>query len=313
MSYASDHSEFADLLRATADARGLPIWIVEKDYYVTRALRALVERIGDQFLFKGGTSLSKGWNLIERFSEDIDLLFQTEEDGRPLGKNQRHNRFKAAEGIVVATPGFTLVKPEGGLSSETGMHRESWFAYTANHTPTTAVSDKIRLEMNCRGGREPHHPRSIQSFLAEFAAGQSATDMGDDLTPFPIECLDVTRTFVEKLFAAYYAFALDRALGRARHYSDLYQLAGLPEVQAFITSEHFAPICADVRGFSVAHWPDRPVPPGTNFAQYDFLVPDAGQLGELTRNYAAERILFFRDPPVMTVILERLRQLPCPV
>jgi predicted nucleotidyltransferase component of viral defense system len=313
MSHASYHGEFPDLLRATADNRGLPVWIVEKDYYVTRALRALRDQIGDQFLFKGGTSLSKGWNLIERFSEDIDLLFQTEEAGQPLGKNQRHTRFKVAESIVVATPGFTLVKPEGGLSSETGMHRESWFAYTATHAPTSPVSDKIRLEMNCRGGREPHQSRSIQSFIAEFAAAQSANDIGDDLTPFPIECLDVTRTFAEKLFAAYYAFVLDRALGRTRHYPDLYQLAGLPEVQAFIASAEFAVICADVHRFSIEHWPDRPVPPGLQFAQYDFLAPTAEQLGELTRNYAAERILFFREPPAMTVILERLRQLPFPV
>jgi hypothetical protein len=126
MSYASDHKDFADLLRATVDARDLPLWIVEKDYYVTRALRALRDQIGDQFLFKGGTSLSKGWNLIERFSEDIDLLFRVEEDGKALGTKKRHTRFKKAEAIVLGAPGFKLFTPEGGLASETGMHRESW-------------------------------------------------------------------------------------------------------------------------------------------------------------------------------------------
>src|SRR5258708_21255314 len=113
MRYASDHLEFRDLLRATAEALDLPIWIVEKDYYVTRALGALCERIGDQFLFKGGTSLSKAFKLIERFSEDIDLLFQMEQGGKPLSKNQRHKRFKIAEEIVAGTPGLNLVKPDG--------------------------------------------------------------------------------------------------------------------------------------------------------------------------------------------------------
>jgi hypothetical protein len=306
--YATDHKDFADLLRATADTRGLPIWIVEKDYYVTRALRALRDKIGDHFLFKGGTSLSKGWDLIERFSEDIDLLFDVEAGG----KKERHARFKEAEGIVLATPGFTLFQPEDPLSSETGMHRESWLVYPAAHEPTAPVSDKIRLEMNCRGGREPHQPRRIQSFISEFAATQSATDIGEDLTPFPIECLDVTRTFAEKLFAAYNAFEEDRALGKARHYSDLYQLAGLPEVQAFVKGADFAVICADVRKFSVEHWPKRPVPPGITFAKYEFLAPKTDQLVELTRNYAAERILFFRDPPTMTAILERLQKFPFP-
>jgi hypothetical protein len=310
MRFASDHPEFRDLLRATAEALKLPIWIVEKDYYVTRALRALSEQIGDQFLFKGGTSLSKAWKLIDRFSEDIDLLFQIEQDGQPLSKNQRHKRFKAAEEIVAGTPGFTLVKPEGPLSSETGMHRESFFAYPITESPADAISDKIKLEMNCRGGREPHQQRPIQSFVSEFAAAQNAADIGEDLTSFSIDCLDVTRTFIEKLFAAYYAFTLDRALRRTRHYSDLYHLAGLPEIQAFVISDDFPVLCADVHKFSVEHWPDRAVPPGIGFAEYDFLAPNAEHLAELTRNYAAERVLFFNEPPAMTGILERLRQLP---
>src|SRR5262249_26616539 len=139
-----------------------------------------------------------------------------------------------------------------------------------------------------------------------------AMDVGEDFTPFEIHCLDVTRTFAEKLFAAYYAFDLDRAVRRTRHYSDLYHLAGLPEVQAFITSGDFAPICDDVRRYSLEHWPDCVVPPGITFAKYPFLAPTAEHLGELTRNYAAERELFFREPPSMTIILERLQGLPFP-
>jgi predicted nucleotidyltransferase component of viral defense system len=51
---------------------------VEKDYYAMRALRTLQQNLAGQFIFKGGTSLSKGWNLIDRFSEDLDLLFRVE-------------------------------------------------------------------------------------------------------------------------------------------------------------------------------------------------------------------------------------------
>lgn len=129
MRYASDLPDFQDLLRATGDDADLPLWIVEKDYYVMRALRALQDKIGEQFLFKGGTSLSKGWNLIERFSEDIDLLFRTEQNGEELNKKNRHKRFKKAEDIIIATHGFELVEPDRPLSSETGMHRESLFSY----------------------------------------------------------------------------------------------------------------------------------------------------------------------------------------
>jgi predicted nucleotidyltransferase component of viral defense system len=279
---------------------------------MSRALRALQDNIGEQFLFKGGTSLSKGWNLIERFSEDIDLLFRTEQDGEEISKKNRHQRFKNAEEIIIATPGFNLVKPDRPLSSETGMHRESLFSYPFTQSPTGTVSDMIRLEMNCRGGTHPHQTRTIGSFIGQFASANSQADLADDLEPFDVECLDVTRTFVEKLFAVYAAFSLDRAVGRTRHYYDLYHLAGLVEVQAFIVSADFAPIFVDVRTFSTTHWPEKAVPPGMSFAQYDVLRPADEHLAELTRNYAAERILFFREPPSMTEILARLQNLPFP-
>ena len=56
------------------EERGLRPALIEKDYYVTEALRKIAEVVGDRVIFKGGTSLSKGWNLIRRFSEDIDIF-----------------------------------------------------------------------------------------------------------------------------------------------------------------------------------------------------------------------------------------------
>lgn len=312
MPLASELPDFPDLLRATADAFNLEVSTIEKDYYVTRALRALQDNIGEQFLFKGGTSLSKGWKLIERFSEAIDLLFRMAHDGEELTKNDRHRRFKAAEAIIVATPGFKLLKPDKPLSSETGMHRESLFSYAFTQSPTGPVSDRIRLEMNCRGGTHPHQLRPIRSLVTDFLTANGQANLADDLTAFEVDCLDVTRTFVEKLFAVYAAFEKDRALRQARHYSDLYHLAGLPEVQAFVVSADFEPIFLDVRKFSSEHWPDKPLPPGMNFTQYDVLRPNTEHLAELTRNYALERVLFFREPPSITDILARLQNLPFP-
>ena len=73
----SEHPDFEQaVLRATDyfQSRGLRAAFIEKDYYVSEALRALVKVAGDNVIFKGGTSLSKGWSLIERFSEDIDIF-----------------------------------------------------------------------------------------------------------------------------------------------------------------------------------------------------------------------------------------------
>ncbi len=313
MKYASELTDFPDLLRAVADKFDVPAWIVEKDYYVTRALHALQHNIGDQFLFKGGTSLSKGWGLIERFSEDIDLLFRTEQNGKPIGARLRHRRFKDAEEILVKTPGFALARLDKPLSSETGMHRESRFTYPATQKPIVPVSDLIRLEMNCRGGTHPQQTRKIQSLVADFVAGRAEMNLADDLTSFSVACLDVTRTFIEKLFAAYAAFNEDRALGRARHYYDLYQLAELTEINTFIAGDEFAAIFEDVRRFSVEHWPEKALPDDMNFTQYNAFRPTEPHLAELTRNYSAERVLFFREPPTIKEILERLQSLPVPV
>ena len=72
MSFIHDEPEFQDLLRIVANEHGLAVSLVEKDYWVTHALWALHET-GLAISFKGGTSLSKGFGLIERFSEDLDL------------------------------------------------------------------------------------------------------------------------------------------------------------------------------------------------------------------------------------------------
>lgn len=63
------------ILRQTAEAESLPEYAIEKDWWVTMTLKAIFQtECAASLLFKGGTSLSKGWKLIQRFSEDIDLV-----------------------------------------------------------------------------------------------------------------------------------------------------------------------------------------------------------------------------------------------
>ena len=65
---------FKDIIEQTADSSGRTPAVVEKDYYVTLILKLLSEQLS-QCVFKGGTSLSKGFHVIDRFSEDIDITF----------------------------------------------------------------------------------------------------------------------------------------------------------------------------------------------------------------------------------------------
>jgi predicted nucleotidyltransferase component of viral defense system len=69
-----EHPDFEQAMLRAAEHHGLSEQFIEKDYYITEILRIVVGELGEKVVFKGGTSLSKGWGLITRFSEDVDLF-----------------------------------------------------------------------------------------------------------------------------------------------------------------------------------------------------------------------------------------------
>jgi len=99
-----EHPDFVQAILRASDhfrSRGLRPALVEKDYCVTEALRLIAGAVGSQVIFKGGTSLSKGWNLIQRFSEDIDIFldpraFAPELRGRAVDRELKHLRDTVA-------------------------------------------------------------------------------------------------------------------------------------------------------------------------------------------------------------------------
>src|SRR5438309_2016925 len=74
MSRFRDSDEFGPTLDAAAERLSISATAIEKDYWVSEVLRTLAHDHGQDFLFKGGTSLSKGFHIVERFSEDVDIL-----------------------------------------------------------------------------------------------------------------------------------------------------------------------------------------------------------------------------------------------
>lgn len=302
--YASQLKDFADLLASTAETKKLPDAIIEKDYYVVRALRALSEGMPGLFVFKGGTSLAKGWNLIERFSEDIDLLFRlNDEHGDQISRGEVDRRLERAEKIVRATEGFTFVSQ----TRSRGVRRCSDFSYPRVATAAITIGATVRLEMGTRGGVHPSTVRPIRSYLTEFAEARGQAEIAEDLTPFDVECLSVTRTTVEKLFAVHAAFERDRAKGRTRHYYDLFQATGLDEVHSFLGTEEYGYVREDVERYSRENWPDAAFPPNGRFSESRAFGPEKEDLALLKQNYLDERDLFFTEPPAMETILKRLQ------
>src|SRR5580704_8404853 len=110
-----EHPDFEQaILRAAEHFSGqrLRPAVIEKDYYVTEALRLIAAATGDSIIFKGGTSLSKGWNLIDRFSEDIDIFLDPKAFDPALGKNAIDRELKKLRDTVGAHPGLKFVEDE---------------------------------------------------------------------------------------------------------------------------------------------------------------------------------------------------------
>lgn len=148
--YASELPDFADLLKSAAQWKKIPAAIVEKDYYLTGALRALTETHSGQFVLKGGTRLSKGWQLLQRFSEDIDLLLKEETN---FGKTAKHTRLKKCAATIEQTNSFTATEV---INSETGIHRTTSHTYSSVATDLPGLSKTIILEAGYRGNTAIH-------------------------------------------------------------------------------------------------------------------------------------------------------------
>ena len=169
--YATDLPDFTDLIRATASALAIPAPIIERGYYLTRALFFLSRDHAGRFLLKGGTSLTKGWDLLDRFSEDLDLLLKVESEGRPLSKGERERRLKAMCATISGAPGFSAVR--GRFPVETGVHRIAEFIYPGSVEDLAGLSKAIRLEIGTRGGAHPSVKRTVLSMVAKHAASPS--------------------------------------------------------------------------------------------------------------------------------------------
>lgn len=196
---------------------------MEKDYWVTEVLRGLFAAHRGELLFKGGTSLSKGWKLIQRFSEDIDLLLLSE-PGAPTDA--------LLDRLTVTATEVSLLEPV--VESEVQGHARRIalpFPRVENVRNASGMRKDILLEPGVRGGPKPQAIVSIRPLLADGLPPESIEEF-DDLGAFELDALHPARTFVEKLFAVdSMATRLMREPERvvrgteARHFYDLFFLA----------------------------------------------------------------------------------------
>ena len=141
------HPDFEQLVLAASEHfrdRGLRPAIVEKDYYVTETLRIIAGTVGGKTVFKGGTSLSKGWNLINRFSEDIDIFLDPLAFDPVLGRRAIDRELKALRDSIAAHPALTFRRRESHTLDGFGCSYR--FAYPWRFGGPGEVSGQLLVE-----------------------------------------------------------------------------------------------------------------------------------------------------------------------
>lgn len=254
------HPDFEQAIVRAAkyfESRGLRPALIEKDYYVTEALRVLAQEAGDQVIFKGGTSLSKGWNLIARFSEDIDIFLDPQAYSPPLGANAINRHLKKLRDAVAKVP-ITFLKDKSKTIG--GFGRSDLFSYKQLFAAPGEVAPHVLLEAGIASGREPTETVELQSFLAQFLKETGNSLGASDEGSFKMRLLHFRRTFVEKLFAIHKRVEMWKKDGTAvgthtRHYYDLYHLAGREEVRQMLQSGEYEQIKMDYDRLTSKYFP----------------------------------------------------------
>lgn len=215
--------DFEDAINATAEHLKLRSVLIEKDYWVTYVLKNLSQsEYSRQVIFKGGTSLSKAYNCIERFSEDIDLALLNEQN---LSNDKCYKLMKKIEPVLSRD----LQLLEGNQGDKMEKKRVTYYGYPlVAKGDLGVVKDKIQIEINTFTNPVPFEEKNIQSFVGQFFLTKEMTEdiTRHQLEPFKLLVLTRERTFFEKLLSLIRLSyeGIDSLKEKVRHFYDLYKL-----------------------------------------------------------------------------------------
>ena len=232
---------FRQAVQFTSQQMNIPEIYVEKDYWVTFALHTIFhDEIGKHTIFKGGTALSKCFNLIERFSEDIDLVV-LRHDGET--NNKLTNKIKKISEVI------NTVLPEVVVDEVThkmGMNRKTAHTYAKEFKGNYGqVRDVIIIEATWLGYFEPYTTKNVNSYIGNMMInnGQAEIAKQNGLLPFEVLVLESVRTLCEKIMSlvrfSYTEYPIEDLKKKIRHAYDLHQLLQQKELVDFFHSPEF--------------------------------------------------------------------------
>jgi len=249
--YLHNHKDFESLIRIVAEEKHIQPYLIEKDYWIMQVLYGLQQQ-GYDFELKGGTSLSKGYKIINRFSEDIDVQINPPD---ALGVITNTKKIKAAhvksrqdyyDGLArqIKIDGIVNIVRDTEFDDldyyRSAGIRLKYHSYT-EALPT--LKEGILLEVGF-DDVNPNSPIDISSWAYDYAmALPNPVDVIDNRAK-AVKCYHPGYTFVEKLQTVVTKFRIEQSSGKKsknflRQYYDLYELLNHKEVLDFIGTEAY--------------------------------------------------------------------------
>ena len=232
------------ILSASAQLQVIPVFL-EKDYWITVLLSRLAgSKYAASTVFKGGTSLSKGFGIINRFSEDVDIAIIN--DGNKSG-NEIKTIIRTVEKEM--TKGLKELQVSG-TTSKGSRFRKAVYAYESMNTGN--IANQLIVEVNSFANPFPYQPLIIKLMLYDFLVQTGNTDYiaKYNLQPFILNVLNKEQTLLEKLVSLIrFSFTENVTAGignKVRHFYDLFFLAKDADCKIFIQSKEFKKQFTDI-------------------------------------------------------------------
>jgi predicted nucleotidyltransferase component of viral defense system len=218
---------------------------IEKDWWVTLVLRMLfTSKYAPYFAFKGGTSLSKGWGIIDRFSEDIDIALNSVAFGMPYKEKPSKTYIEQLrrkgcqftskeitaelqsqfEKLQIPVDLFSIEVEEIRMDMPDTDPQKIYVNYKSLFEPNPYLPDRVKVEFSVRSQKDPKENRVMQTLLNNFFPNDL---YGED--SFEVTTINPSRTFIEKILLLHEAYnredeRMQRTYRMSRHYYDLYRI-----------------------------------------------------------------------------------------
>ena len=308
--FIHNDAEFNDLLAIVANKEGIDITLVEKDYWIMHTLYAL-QLQGIEFELKGGTSLSKGYGIINRFSEDIDIHIRTN-FGLSLEGNEDKPQIKEARkhfydifAQKISINGIIKVERDQTFDDTFKYRSGGIRLYYQSYTPPLeGLKDGILLEAGF-DTVTPNKPIDISSWIWGYLQSINATSAYIDNTAKGVLCYHPGFTLVEKLQTIIRKYRNRSNSGAEndknfmRQYYDVYCLLGNREIINFIgTTAYNKHKAARIKGA------DNSIPLATHPA---LCLDDSETKESLKKRYLSTSKLYYKGQPEFEEVMARIK------